>query len=104
MQQQIVKVKNKKGARVIPGFGLSLGVTLTMLSVLVLIPLASIFISASRLSFGEFLEVVTSDQIVSGYIVSLSCAFFAALINTILGVILAWILVSYMFPGKRLMD
>lgn len=104
MQQQIVKVKNKKGARVIPGFGLSLGVTLTMLSVLVLIPLASIFISASRLSFGEFLEVVTSDQIVSGYIVSLSCAFFAALINTVLGVILAWILVRYRFPGKRLMD
>lgn len=104
MQQQIVKVKNKKEARVIPGFGLSLGVTLAMLSILVLIPLASIFISASRLSFGEFLEVVTSDQIVSGYVVSLSCSFFAALINTVLGVILAWILVRYRFPGKRLMD
>lgn len=104
MEQQIVKVKNKHGVRVIPGFGISLGVTLTMLSCLVLIPLTSIFLSASRLGIREFLEVVTARQVMSGYVVSFSCAFFAALINAIFGMILAWVLVRYDFPGKRLMD
>ena len=104
MEQQIVKVKNKKGVRVIPGFGLSMGVTLAMLGIFVLIPLASIFLSASQLSFGDFVEAVTSGQVVSGYIVSLSCAFLAALINAVLGLSLAWVLVRYDFPGKRLMD
>lgn len=104
MDAQIVKVKNKKGVRVIPGFGLSLGVTLAMLGCLVLIPLASIFLSAARLSFGDFIDVVTSRQVVSGYVVSLSCAFLAALINAAFGTVLAWVLVRYEFPGKRLMD
>ncbi|MDE7008036.1 MAG: sulfate ABC transporter permease subunit CysT [Lachnospiraceae bacterium] len=104
MEQQIVKVKNKRGVRVIPGFGLTMGVTLAMLGTLVLIPLASIFISASRLDFKEFVSVVTSRQVVSGYVVSLSCAFWAALVNGIFGTILAWVLMRYDFPGKRLMD
>lgn len=104
MEQQIAKVKNKKGVRVIPGFGLSMGVTLAMLGTFVLIPLASIFLSASRLKLQEFVEVVSSRQVVSGYAVSLSCAFSAALINAVLGMILAWVLVRYDFPGKRLMD
>lgn len=104
MEQQIIKVKNKKGVRVIPGFGLSLGVTLTMLSCLVLIPLASIFLSAGQLGFQEFLAVVTARQVVSGYVVSLSCAFFAAVVNAVFGLILAWVLVRYDFPGKRFMD
>ena len=104
MEQQIVKVKNKRGVRVIPGFGLTMGVTLAMLGTLVLIPLASIFISASKLDFKEFVSVVTSRQVVSGYVVSLSGAFWAALVNGIFGTILAWVLVRYDFPGKRLMD
>ena len=104
MEQQIIKVKNKRGVRVIPGFGLTMGVTLTMLSVLVLIPLASIFISAGQLNMKEFISVVTSRQIVSGYIVSLSCAFLAALVNAVFGMILAWVLVRYDFPGRKLMD
>lgn len=104
MEQQIVKIKNKRGVKVIPGFGLSMGVTLSMLSILVLIPLASIFISAGRLGFHEFIDVVTSRQIVSGYAVSFSCAFFAALVNAVFGTILAWVLVRYDFPGKRFMD
>ncbi len=104
MEQQIVKVKNKRGVRVIPGFGLTMGVTLTMLGTLVLIPLASIFMSAAKLSFREFVEVVTSRQIVSGYVVSISCAFFAALINAVFGVMIAWVLVRYDFPGKKIMD
>ncbi len=104
MEQQIVKVKNERGVRVIPGFSLSMGVTLSMLSVFVLIPLVSIFISAGRLDFHEFITAVTSRQIVSGYVVSFSCAFFAALVNAVFGMILAWVLVRYEFPGKRFMD
>lgn len=104
MDQQIVKIKNERGVRVIPGFGFSMGVTLTMLGAFVLIPLASVFISASRLSFSDFIGIVTSRQIVSGYVVSFSCAFLAAVLNAVFGLILAWVLVRYDFPGKRLMD
>lgn len=104
MEQQIVKVKNKRGVKVIPGFGFSLGVTLFMLSIIVLIPLASIFISTARLNFQEFWDIVTSRQIVSGYIVSLSCSFIAALVNVVFGLMLAWVIVRYEFPGRRLMD
>ena len=104
MEQQIVKVKNKRGVRVIPGFGLSLGVTLAMLGTLVLIPLASLIVSASGLGIREFAEIVTSKQIVSGYVVSISCAFFAALINAVFGLMIAWVLVRYRFSWKRLMD
>lgn len=104
MEQEIVKVKNKRGVRVIPGFGLLAGVTLAMLSCLVLIPLASIFLSASHLSVQDFLEIVTSRQIISGYYVSILCALSAAVINALFGLMLAWVLVCYDFPGKRLMD
>lgn len=104
MEGQIVKVKNKRGVRVIPGFGLSMGVTVTMLGVFVLIPLASVFISAGQLGFKEFVDVVTSRQVVSGYIVSFSCAFLAAVVNTVFGLMLAWVLVRYEFPGKRFMN
>lgn len=104
MEQQIIKVKNKRGVRVIPGYRLCMGVTLTMLGCFVLIPLCSIFFNASQLSFLEFMEIVTSRQAVSGYVVSFSCAFFAALINVIFGMILAWVLVRYDFLGRKLMD
>lgn len=104
MEQQIIKIKNKRGVRVIPGFGLSMGVTLFMLSVIVLIPLASLFMTASQLDFRQFWEIVVSKQVVSGYVVSLFCAFVAALTNAFFGLIIAWVLVRYDFPGKRLMD
>ncbi|MBO5484030.1 MAG: sulfate ABC transporter permease subunit CysT [Lachnospiraceae bacterium] len=104
MQQPIIKMKNKKGVRVIPGFSLTMGVTVTMLSCIVLIPLASLILSASKLNFSEFLSIVTSRQILSGYTVSLSCAFIASAINAFFGVLLAWVLVRYEFPGKRIMD
>lgn len=104
MEQQIVKVKNKRGVRVIPGFGVSMGITVVMLGVFVLFPLASLFFSAGRLSFSEFINVVTSRQIMSGYAVSLTCAFWAALINAVFGLMLSWVLVRYEFPGKRLMN
>lgn len=104
MEQQIVKVENKRGVKVIPGYGLCMGITLVMLGGFVLLPLCSIFFSTSRLSIQEFKEIVTSPQVISGYLVSFSCAFFAALVNAVFGMILAWVLVRYDFPGKRVMD
>lgn len=104
MEQQIIKIKNKRGVKVIPGFGLSMGVTLFMLSVIVLIPLASVFMTAGRLEYREFWKIITAKQVVSGYVVSLFCAFVAALLNAVFGLIIAWVLVRYDFPGKRLMD
>lgn len=104
IMQQLIKVKNKRGVRVIPGFGLTFGVTLTMLGCFVLIPLSSLILSAAHISFQKFIEIVTSRQVVCGYSVSLFCAFVAALINVAFGTILAWVLVRYDFPGRRIMD
>jgi len=104
MEQPIRKVKNKREVRVIPGYGLCMGITLAMLGCFVLIPLCSIFSSASRLSFPEFMDIITSRQAVSGYAVSFFCALFAALINGVFGIILVWVLVRYDFPGRKLID
>lgn len=95
--------RSKKN-RVIPGFGLSMGITLTFLSLIVIIPMASIVISASNLSMNQFLTVVTSKRVLAGYQVSFTCALIATLINSIFGVILAWVLVRYDFPCKRFID
>ena len=96
--------KYQKETRVIPGFGLSMGVTMTMLCLIVIIPLTSIFWNTMDLSFGEFIETITSKRVLYGYKVSLICAFSASLINAVMGVILAWVLVRYSFPGKRILD
>ncbi len=98
------KLKRIKRRRVIPGFPLSMGITLAMVSMIVLIPMASIIICASDLSLQEFIQIVTAKNVVSGYVVSFSCALIAAIINCIFGVILAWVLVRYEFPGKRFLD
>ncbi len=95
-------MKHRK--RVIPGFGISLGITLTLLSLIVLIPMASIAICSSGLNFKEFLQIVTAKDVASGYFVSFSCALIAAFINCFFGTVLAWVLVRYDFPGKRIFD
>ncbi|KOA20712.1 sulfate transport system permease protein CysT [Clostridium homopropionicum DSM 5847] len=104
MRNNKVKNKKNKGKRVIPGFGISIGTTLTLLSLIVLIPMASIVILSSGLSLHELWQIVTVKDVVSAYKVSFSSAFIAALINCIFGIILAWVLVRYEFPGKRILD
>lgn len=94
----------KAKARIIPGFGLSMGVTLSILSIIVLIPLASLVIFTAKLSPGEIWNVITRDRVVASFKVSFITAFIASLINAVMGVILAWVLVRYDFPFKRLMD
>ncbi|MFA9379288.1 MAG: sulfate ABC transporter permease subunit CysT [Lachnotalea sp.] len=104
MKMITFKGKKKYPSRVIPGFGISLGITLMLLSMVVLIPMASLIISASSLSFKEFISIVTSREVVAGYKVSFLCALIAAIINCFFGVILAWVLVRYEFKGKRILD
>lgn len=96
--------KKTKATRVIPGFGLTLGITIAMLSVLVLIPLASVLIYSFRLSPAEFFHLVTTRIVKNALITSIVCSAIAAVINCIFGVILAWVLVRYEFPGKRFLD
>ncbi len=97
-------MKKQQSKRVIPGFGLTMGVTLAMLSIVVLIPLASLAVYSARLSFREFIEVITRPRVLSGFYVSFITAFAATVINAIMGLVLAWVLVRYDFPGKRIMD
>ena len=95
----------KKGSkRVIPGFGLSLGVTLSVLSIVVLIPLASLVVYTAQLSPAEFWETITRPRVLASFRVSLLTAFAASAINAVMGVILAWVLVRYRFPMKRLLN
>lgn len=94
----------KTGKRVIPGFGISMGVTLAILSCVVLIPLASLVIFTSKLGFKEFIQTVTRARVLSSFYVSFMTALIASLINAVMGLILAWVLVRYNFPGKRIMD
>lgn len=94
----------KAKARIIPGFGLSMGVTLSILSIIVLIPLASLVIFTAKLSPGDIWNVITRDRVVASFKVSFITAFIASLINAVMGVVLAWVLVRYDFPFKRLMD
>jgi sulfate transport system permease protein len=97
-------MKRCKRKQVIPGFGISMGVTLTLLSLVVLIPLASLVLNASTMGIHTFLDTVTDKRIVSGYVVSFTSSLIAAIINGVFGVILAWVLVRYDFPFKRLVD
>jgi sulfate transport system permease protein len=90
--------------RVLPGFGLSLGYALLYLSLLVVIPMGAGFLRASTLSFDAFWTAVSSDRAVAAYTLTLGVSFASALINVVLGVLVAWVLVRYEFPGKSLLD
>lgn len=96
--------KKRKQRRVIPGFGLSLGITVTLLSLIVVIPLCSLVVFSSQISFSEFIETITSPRVLASYRVSFQTALIASLINAVVGLIIAWVLVRYQFPGKRIMD
>ncbi len=89
---------------IIPGFGISMGITITILSIVVLIPLCSLVVFSAKLSFSEFVYTVTRPRVLSGYFVSISTAFIASIVNVIMGLILAWILVRYDFKGKKFID
>lgn len=100
---RILALKRKEKT-VIPGFGLTFGISLAMLSILILIPLVSVLVYSFRLSPSEFWQLITEKAVLSALFTSVGCSFIAAIINCIFGVILAWVLVKYDFFGKRLLD
>ncbi len=93
-----------KKRSVLPGFGLALGYSLLYLSLFVLIPLAATFLKASTLTWGQFWHIVLSPRALASYRLSFGAALIGALINLVFGVLVAWVLVRYSFPGKRLFD
>ena len=90
--------------RVLPGFRLSLGYTLFYLSLLVVIPLSACFLKAASLSVDQFLAAVWTPRARAAYALTFGASFAAAAINVVLGVLVAWVLVRYEFPFKRLFD
>lgn len=99
-----IHMKKSKNKRVIPGFGLSFGITITMLGLIVIIPLCSLVIFSAKLSPSEFIQTITRPRVLSSYAVSFFTAFVAAAIDAVMGMIIAWVLVRYDFPGKAIMD
>ena len=89
---------------VIPGFGLTLGITLLWLSLIVLIPLAGLFLKTTELTFAQFLAVITSRRVLHAFQLSFGLSLAAAAVNLVFGAIVVWAVVRYRFPGRRLLD
>jgi len=94
----------RKPRRVLPGFGLSLGYTLFYLSLIVLIPLAALAPATLSLSWDAFWQAVAAPRVVASYRLSVGASFAAACVNLVFGLLIAWVLVRYAFPGKKIVD
>ena len=90
--------------RVLPGFGLSLGVTLVYLSLLILLPLSALAFKSSSLDWTQLWAIASGERALASYRVTFGASLLAALVNAVFGLIVAWVLVRYSFPGKRLLD
>src|SRR3954463_3527911 len=90
--------------RVLPGFSLTLGYTLFYLSILVLLPIIAVFLKAGSLSFPQFWAAVWTERARAAYLLTFGTSFAAAVINLLLGSLIAWVLVRYPFPGRRSID
>jgi len=96
--------QRRRKMRVIPGFGLSLGYTLAYLTLIILIPIAAVFAKTMSLTWAEFWAIVSAPRVVASYQLSFGASLLAAAINAVFGLMLAWALVRYTFPGKKLVD
>lgn len=93
-----------KQPSVLPGFGLTMGFTLLYLCLLVLIPLGALVLKSTTMGWGKFWQAVSEPQVVASYKLSLGASFLGASINAVFGFIVAWVLVRYSFPGKKIVD
>ncbi|WP_217598024.1 sulfate ABC transporter permease subunit CysT [Cohnella sp. GbtcB17] len=93
-----------KAKRVLPGFRITLGYSILYLSLIVLIPLAALIVKTAGLTLPQFWHTVTSERVLASYRVSLLTSLFAALVNVVFGLLVAWVLVRYRFPGKKIVD
>ena len=104
MTVQTHTAPRRSPGRVIPGFGISLGFTIFYLGLVVLIPLSAVVLNTFTMSWEAFWSAVTSERVVASYKLSFGASLLAACINVIFGGIVAWVLVRYTFPGKRIVD
>lgn len=94
----------RKKDRVIPGLSMTLGYSVLYLSLIVLIPLAALALKSAELTMTQWWDTITEPRVVASYRLSILTAFFAAVVNLVFGLLLAWVLVRYKFPGKRIID
>jgi sulfate transport system permease protein len=97
-------MKLLRSSSVLPGFGPALGFTVFYLSLVVLIPLSAAFIKTFELSWSEFVEVVTTPRVVTSYKLTFGASLLGATLNAVFGLVVAWVLVRYTFPGKKIVD
>lgn len=95
---------SSRARSILPGFGLSLGFTIAYLSLIVLLPLSAAFIKTSGMTWDAFVQAVWSERVIASYRVSFGISFLAAATNAVFGLVVAWVLVRYTFPGKRIVD
>jgi sulfate transport system permease protein len=98
------KTKRRPSRRILPGFGLTIGITVTYLTLLVLIPLSAVFIRSSGMGWDAFWAAITGRQVVASYKVTFGISFLAAATNAVFGFLVAWVLTRYRFPGRRILD
>jgi len=96
--------KPDKTRNILPGFGLTLGCAVTYLCVIVLIPLCGVVLKTLELSWDRFVDIVTSTRVLASFRVTILASLAAAIVNAIFGYLVAWVLVRYSFPGKRIVD
>jgi len=96
--------KNFAKRQVLPGFGITMGYTVTYLSLIVLVPLATLFLKSAGLGVADFWKAVSSPRVVASYKLTFGASLVAATINAVFGFVVAWTLVRYKFPGKRIID
>ncbi|RQO35796.1 sulfate ABC transporter permease subunit CysT [Herminiimonas sp. KBW02] len=97
-------VRKQTASRVLPGFNLSLGFTILYLSLIVLIPLSAVFLKTFTMTWDAFIAAVTSDRVVASYKLTFGASLIGAVLNALFGGIVAWVLVRYKFPGKKIID
>jgi sulfate transport system permease protein len=97
-------MSTRSSRSILPGFGLSLGFTIAYLSLIVLLPLSAVFLKTSGMTWAEFVAAVSSPFVISAYKVSFFASLAAASVNAVFGLIVAWVLVRYSFPAKKIVD
>lgn len=96
-----LKFKQKS---VIPGFGITMGFTLLYITLLILIPISMVFVNSAGIGIKKFLEIASSERVLASLRVSFFTSFLAAAVNVVFGLLIAWVLERYMFPGKKIID
>jgi sulfate/thiosulfate transport system permease protein len=96
--------RSRSSRSILPGFGLSLGFTVAYLGLIVLVPLSAAFLKTAGMSWHEFMAAVASPRVIAAYKLSFGASLAAGFVNMVFGLIVAWVLVRYSFPGKRILD